>query len=448
MAATSTEPTRTPIEAFFRPSTRFRDAHANRNHYLPENWTEVELLPGLTIEHVLAKGDVLWEHFRHFARHKFVWFSPSVFISSERFYDGLVYPVVLSLGCDVGGCDGTSNSSVSLCMFVHVRSGMDMAATAVANVTATCDFMVRLLATSDKRDLRISGENNHVPPPISGDAISLFFQECQACLGQVTLHYMALNEDQCRALANTTMSRLDVVVKLSSCRLLNGTAVAGAFLQFCLQSDRGPVELFWCNIDIQIIARALTGTSRVTKLNPYSSVRNDDTNVAVLLAALANNRGLVELDLQHHLISDDNWMILCQSLQAHATLTSLDLNRTSPLMTIPTGGGTMLTDEQKTHRTRLLQEMVQRNTVLHTIVLPERERDEQIYTQEILSRLATNMYRPRVLAVKKTVESLLREKVLGRALDSVKTSPNLVWMFLSENVDACVRSPKALCDRL
>jgi hypothetical protein len=45
-----------------------------------------------------------------------------------------------------------------------------------------------------------------------------------------------------------------------------------------------------------------------------------------------------------------------------------------------------------------------------------------------------------VVAVKKTHERPFREKVLGRALDCVKSNPNLVWMFLSENVDAFVRT--------
>jgi hypothetical protein len=85
--------------------------------------------------------------------------------------------------------------------------------------------------------------------------------------------------------------------------------------------------------------------------------------------------------------------------------------------------------------------MLHQNTVLHTIQLRhEHERDEQIFMEEILPRLETNLYRPRVLAVKKTTERSFREKVLGRALASVKSSPNLVWMFLSENVDAFVRS--------
>jgi hypothetical protein len=102
----------------------------------------------------------------------------------------------------------------------------------------------------------------------------------------------------------------------------------------------------------------------------------------------------------------------------------------------------LLADEQNTHRTRLLAETMQENTVLHTIALSEGDYawDQQIYTEEISPYLETNLYRPRVVAVKKTIERPFREKVLGRALGCVKSNPNLVWMFLSENVDAFVRS--------
>jgi hypothetical protein len=130
-------------------------------------------------------------------------------------------------------------------------------------------------------------------------------------------------------------------------------------------------------------------------------------------------------------MSDVNWSILCESLKAHDTLTSLNLHN---------GTWRNLPDDRKTHRTRLLADMVQHNTVLHTINLSERERDEQIYTGLILPYLETNLYRPRVLAVKQTKERPFREKMLGRALASVKTNANLVWTFLSENVDAFVRS--------
>jgi hypothetical protein len=159
----------------------------------------------------------------------------------------------------------------------------------------------------------------------------------------------------------------------------------------------------------------------VTKLK--LELLHGDTGHSVIFRALANNRSLMHLDL-HHLL------ILCQSLQAHPSVIILDL----------IGGRNVLADERKAHRTRAIADIMQQNTVLHTIALLEREWEPQIYAEEILPHLETNLYRPRVLAVKKTTERPFREKVLGRALDSGKCSPNLVWMFLSENVDAFVRS--------
>jgi hypothetical protein len=84
--------------------------------------------------------------------------------------------------------------------------------------------------------------------------------------------------------------------------------------------------------------------------------------------------------------------------------------------------------------------MMQTNTVLHTIELLASERNNQIYTEEIRPYIATNQYRPRVLAVKKTKDRPFREKVLGRAVYSVRSNTNLVWMLLSDNLDAFVRS--------
>jgi hypothetical protein len=154
-----------------------------------------------------------------------------------------------------------------------------------------------------------------------------FSQESRSCLRKLTLYDMVLSEDQCLALA--TMSRLDVGLHLFDCSLSNGAAFA--FVE-CLQSDRGPVDLRDCQIDSQILANALTGESRVARLEPRSPGTNDARNagMAVFFRALANNRGLVALDLSDHGICDENWTILCESLQVHLTLTSLNLINTRP----------------------------------------------------------------------------------------------------------------------
>jgi hypothetical protein len=226
-----------------------------------------------------------------------------------------------------------------------------------------------------------------------------------------------------------------VKLDIRLCRLADDAV--DAFVEF-LQSDGGPVELHICQIDWHILATALTGQSRVARFSPTSWSTTDGTRMAVFFRALANNRGLVDLDLRGHDMSNDNWSILCESLKAHPTLTSLELRETRPRA--QSGIRFALPDEQKTNRTRVLSEMVKQNTVLQTIHLSADERDEKIYTEKIHPYLETNRYIPRVLAVKKTFERPLREKVLGRVLYCVRSNPNLVWMFLSENVDAFVRS--------
>jgi hypothetical protein len=406
MAVAPAESSTGTMEALFRPSARLRDLHPNCN--LPEGFTELELLPGLIAENILATG-VTWKDFFRFLDGKLVLIAPGVYISSEAFYVG-GDPWVLSLEGDG----------------VYVRSGA-----AAAAATATCDFLVRLLATCESHGVSIEACHSTVPPPMSGAGLSLFFQESRSCLRQVTLYYMALSADQCRALA--TMSRLDVELKIIECSLADDAAVAFAE---CLQSDRGPMKLHYCTLDNQILANALSGDSRVTRFTPDNWT--NDANMAILFTALANNRGLVDLDLGVVSISDDNWIVLCESLKTHLTLTNLDLSNTS--LRSPFGVKIVLADNDKAHRTNAIAEMVQRNTVLHTIHLWERERDQKIYAEEILPYLETNLYRPRVLAVKKTIERPFREKVLGRALHCVKSNPNLVWMFLSENVDAFGRS--------
>jgi hypothetical protein len=174
-----------------------------------------------------------------------------VYVCSQRF--GGDDPLwILGLGGD-----GYTN------MCVHVTPD-----TPPAVATATCDFLVRLLATCEQRDLYIEGCSDGVPSPLSGAALSLFFQESPSCLREVLLWNLALDADQCLALA--TMSRFDVQLRIDECSLADD-AVELAFVE-CLISDRGPVKLDQCILDNQILMSALTGDSRVTKLEPDSQV--------------------------------------------------------------------------------------------------------------------------------------------------------------------------------
>jgi hypothetical protein len=200
------------IEALFRPSTRWRDLDRNRHVRLPEGWTEIELLPHLTPLDILATG-VTWDEFLIFLQNKIVRMTPDVYVFNNMHLGGISDKLLLRLG------GNASTSTTSLRVYVTPD-------TAAALTTVTCDFAVRLLATCEQHDLCIEGGIN---PPLSGEDLSLFFQESRSCLCRVTLDYMALSKDHCRALA--TMSRLDVEVTLHGCRVTDD--VAGAFVE-CL----------------------------------------------------------------------------------------------------------------------------------------------------------------------------------------------------------------------
>jgi hypothetical protein len=405
------EYTGTAIEALFGPTTRFRG-------FLPDSMTEVEILQDLiALEDILTTGIMWWGLFL-FCRNKIVWMTPDVYVSSHM-ASNADDPVVLELCTKAHPLDPIR---------VYVRMG-----TAAAAATATCDFLLRLSATCDKGFVRITGDESPVPPPLSGAGISIFFQESRETLQKLTLRHMVSNEDQWRALA--TMSRHDVELQMENCSLADGAAAAGAFVE-CLQRDRGPVKLNFCDIDSQSLANALTGKSRVTRFMPHYEGAND-ANIAVFFKALANNRGLVDLNLSSQNISDDNWTILCQSLSTHPTLTSLNLLGTAPTQNendFTFGLPIVLS-------TRLMADMMHHNIVLHTIARSAEHYDHQMYADMILPCLETNRYRPRVLAITQA-DIRLRRPLLGRALqtESIRNKPNLLWMFLSDNLDIVVLS--------
>jgi hypothetical protein len=420
-AAAPSEVIRT-MEALFRPTTRYRDLYHEQpvDDGFEEDFTEVELLPHLTLQDVLATG-ITWEDFCLFFEGKVVWMAPGVLVCSDDFvgnaHDWWDW-FVLALG---GDADTRTR------LRVYATRG-----TPAAAATVTCDFLLRLLGTCEQNGVYIRTRDTSVPLPISGAALSRFFGESQSCLRKVTFQETALSEDLCLAL--TTMPRLDVVLSFQCCSLADDDAAA-AFVE-CLQGDKGPIELNYCEIGSQIIANALRGNCRVTRFKP-GSARTNDADTAVLFRSLVKNRGLVDLDLSYNSISNENFVILCESLKAHPTLTSLDVQSTRRR-------GTVFYSRLEYYgaaRMSAMADMMEQNTILQTIHLSEGLRNyQQIYTQAILPYLETNLHRPRVLAVKKTTERPFREKVLGRALYCVSSDPNLVWMFLSENVDAFVRS--------
>jgi hypothetical protein len=131
----------------------------------------------------------------------------------------------------------------------------------------TCNFLVRLLAASEKRDVCIRGTSNLLP--VSGPTLSHFFERSQETLIKVTLGDIILSEEHIRVLAIATAPRHELQLILQRCSLSDNDACRNAFVQW-LQSGRGPTELHECRIDSHVLAKSLKGSSRLGILHlPY-----------------------------------------------------------------------------------------------------------------------------------------------------------------------------------
>jgi hypothetical protein len=86
-------------------------------------------------------------------------------------------------------------------------------------------------------------------------------------------------------------------------------------------------------------------------------------------------------------------------------------------------------------------QMVQHNTVVHTIYQANDTRIHEVYQTLIRPRLQMNRssFEEQRLAIKR-LDPSIRGQLLGRALHVVRYNPNLIFRFLSENVPAFVRT--------
>jgi hypothetical protein len=85
--------------------------------------------------------------------------------------------------------------------------------------------------------------------------------------------------------------------------------------------------------------------------------------------------------------------------------------------------------------------LAQRNTVVHTIDLSGNAKDEELFQNFILPRLEMNRncFEDQRQALTRA-DPTIRGQLLGRALHVVRSNPNLLFRFLSENVPTFVRS--------
>ena len=191
----------------------------------------------------------------------------------------------------------------------------------------------------------------------------------------------------------------------------------------CLVRNRGQTGLEFCKIKTGLLVDALCGSMRLKELKlERGHVCNDD--LYPITSALAFNRSLVELYLCNVKMSDTNWGGLHEALRTHPNLRVLGLSN-------------IVFDEDADYASQTLVAIMRSNTVLEVIGFSRSScYSRRIFEELVVPRLEMNrsFFADQRIAIK-TAPIAVRPKLLGRALVVVRFNPNLLFLFLSENVD-------------
>jgi hypothetical protein len=129
------------------------------------------------------------------------------------------------------------------------------------------------------------------------------------------LHYLNLDTCHCRAM--DALARTDLQIVLIECVPTESG-----------RQNRGPSQLIYCRIDTRGLADALRGNSTVNSLTLRATCRVasvSDEDRLVLFQTLAENEGLVTLDLHTAPITDESWIALWRSVARHPKLETIVL---------------------------------------------------------------------------------------------------------------------------
>jgi hypothetical protein len=282
-----------------------------------------------------------------------------------------------------------------------------------------------MASNSVKVSLRSNGDHSSGLP--SGPLLSQFLRESPS-LQVLDFRMFDFKEEHCRALA--TLQGTNLKVKLNECALepLNAE---DTFIEW-FRNNEVVTELEDCQMGCRILS-ALSGNNSVKRL----SLRFlGEKKIRSLAQALPGNMGIEHLTICDFDFNNETWSLLFRSLSRHPRVGILSFTSNSsgsPLQPLPAA--------LKTARMNAIIQMLRLNTVVHTIDLAVYSRDEEKYQNSILPRLEMNRtcFEAQRQAVKRADPSI-RPQLLGRALHVVRFNPELVYLFLSENVPAFVRT--------
>jgi hypothetical protein len=426
------------MENFFAPSTRFQDQdrparEADEDDYDEDDYDEDEhvrrivesldevQLTGGSAEDILLHRGFTWIDFVSAARGKIVWINVDAFFNFDSDlmnivkYDESPYDDFLTAFV------GTSESTDRL---------VQVCASSLEHATVACDIMLQLLTTSEDPKIKLESsfayDDYDAPFAVTGPALSHFLVQSRNLL-HLELSRYELNTDHCRAIdAIDAPTNVDLELELSDC---SPTEQGEIILMESMKQNRGPSKLRNCQIDTRRLADAIRGNERVNYLALYDENQSFGASLE-FHQALAENEGITHLRLGFDSITDESWTALWQSVSCHPKLERISLHLSC-------------SDTQKTLRTQAIVDALRINTVLLRIDLSHEEFDKVILKDDMYPRLQANRYRPRVAAIAKQ-KGEWRRKLLGQALISVASNPNVIWMFLSSNVNSLISSHETL----
>jgi hypothetical protein len=416
------------MEQFLTPTRRYRNL---LEESLPFEFTEVKLT--VPVEDFLVyywDWKDLWAFFTDGGvTLKILWITEFVFLvvqESGRAFEeiGSIFEFHndTSSSCITAQIHGTSCREQTLILANITHAG-------IPAITRVVDVFWRAVTTSNCIHLTISNDNDLFGLP-SGPLLSQFLR------GSPSLQFLSFDgvhfkEDHCRALA--TLERTNLEITFNECKFEPQDAEE-TFIEW-FRHNQVVTELVYCLTDSNFFS-VLRGNNSVKKLAILrQGSKSSEEEMRSLLQALPGNRGIEDLSLDYIAMSDETWSLFFRSLSTHPCIKLVSLRYGSA------GDHTSLSAQSKTTRMNAILQMLQRNTVLQTIDLPDPFKNEAVYQNAILPRLEMNRtcFEAQRQAVKQADPSI-RPQLLGRALHVVRYNPNLIFHFLSENVPAFVRT--------
>jgi hypothetical protein len=417
------------MEQFFSPTRRLQDQLPTEESFEYEELDELEELElAVPVEEFLNhRWD--WSDFRAFVMGgempTIVWIAEDSFLWVTDDHTSEIFRGVKHLSVKLTAANGAKDT-----LFLVKRSSHS----SPSLLFGASSIFWHAVTTSQCVSLVLAGCSRGSFGLCSGPTLSHFLN-ASTWLRDLQFADIDFEEDYCRALA--TLERTDITIRFWYCALDAQDAEA-TFIEW-LRHGQVVTELIGCTIKSSGILSALSGNSSVQSLSydlDSLSLDNCEDHILRLAQAVPGNKGLVNLRLSwctHHLMTNEMWNLICRSLWTHPRIESLSLSYDSCV------GG--LSAESITRRVHAVLQMVQCNTVVHTIYLPNTMTVLAIYQNNILPRLEMNRscFEERRRSIKRSDPSI-RGQLLGRALHVVRYNPNLIFRFLSENVPAFVRT--------